>query len=120
MAAPACAHHSRAAHDGAVTGGLMGAVAGGLLTGDLGGMIVGGAIGAVIGNELGEQADRDARAAARSRQTVVYVSEDRSARVVSAPIHYNEATHCSTIHRRAWQDGELVMDEVFEVCETHD
>ena len=115
-----CAHHSKGAHEGSFVGGAFGAALGGLVTGSWKGAIVGGAIGAVVGNELGEVADRDAREAARQQRTIVHHDRERRERIVTRPVGYDRGTHCYHIHRRVWQDGELVVDEVVDVCETFD
>ncbi len=49
---------------------------------------------------------------------MVYQSNDEYQRVEASAIKYDEQTRCHKVHKRLWQEGNLVKDEVIEACES--
>jgi hypothetical protein len=110
---------SQRTYEGAAVGGGLGAAAGILIDRDnrWRGALIGGLLGAAIGGTITEISQRAAREAAYEGRPVVYQSNDGFQRVEATPVAYNEQTNCHKVRERVWQDGELVKDEVREVCE---
>ncbi len=106
-------------YEGAGIGGAVGAIAGALLDkhNRWRGAMIGGALGAVIGGATSEIASRAAKEAAQTGKPVAYETTDGWQRVEAQPIAYNEMTKCHKVRERIWQDGNLVRDQVKEVCE---
>lgn len=100
-------------------GAGLGALAGALIDKDnrWRGAVIGGLIGGVFAGTVTEISQRAAREAAQEGKTVAYQSQDGFQRVESTPVAYNESTDCHKVRTRVWQDGELVKDEIEEVCE---
>jgi hypothetical protein len=83
------------------------------------GAAIGAAIGALLGGTLTEINTRAAREAAAQNQPVVYRSEDGQTVVQAEPMGPpNQHTHCRKVRTRTWKNGNLVQDEVKEVCES--
>ncbi len=106
-------------YQGAGAGALVGGVAGALLDrhNPWRGGIIGGALGSVAGATLTEISARAGREAALNNQPVEYRTEDGRGAYQAEPRGYNPSNRCSKIHERIWQDGQLVKDQIKEVCE---
>ena len=105
---------------GVAVGAAVGAIAGSLIDQDNSwrGAMIGGLLGGVLGGSLTEISQRAASESAREGRPVVYQSNDGFQRVEAAPVGYDEQTRCHKVRERIWQKGELVRDEVKEVCES--
>lgn len=114
-----CAPTSHYTYTGAGAGALVGGVAGALLDrhNPWRGGLIGGALGLVAGATLTEISARAAREAAVHNEPVEYRTEDGRGIYRAEPRSYNSSTRCSKIHERVWQDGQLVKDDIKEVCE---
>ena len=114
-----CAPTSPYTYQGAGAGALVGGVAGALLDrhNPWRGGIIGGALGLVTGATLTELSARAGREAALNNRPVEYRTEDGRGVYQAEPQGYNSSTRCSKIHERVWQDGQLVKDQIKEVCE---
>lgn len=112
-----CSQHGQT---GAGVGAGVGAAAGALIDKEnrWRGAVIGGALGGIFGGTLGEISDRAAREAAYEGKPVVYESQDGYRRVEAVPESYNERTNCHKVRERVWEGGELVKDQVKEVCES--
>ncbi len=106
-------------YEGAGAGALIGGIAGALLDSHnpWRGGIIGGALGLVAGATITELSARAAREASMSNRPVEYRTEDGRGIYRAEPQGYNQGTRCSKIHERVWQDGQLVKNQVREVCE---
>lgn len=111
---------SKYGQTGAGVGAGVGAAAGALIDKEnrWRGAVIGGALGGIFGGTIGEMTDHAAREAAREGKPVVYQSEDGYRRVEATPQSYNEQTNCHKVRERVWEGGELVKDQVREVCES--
>jgi len=109
---------SKRTYEGAATGAALGSVAGLLIDKDnrWRGAVIGGLIGAALGGTITEVSQRASREAAAEGRPVAYESNDGFQRVEATPVAYNSNTNCHKVRERIWQDGELVKDEVKEVC----
>ena len=109
-------YHARGAGTGAVIGG----VAGALLDhrNPWRGGIIGAALGAVTGATLMDISMRASSEAAASGRPVEYRTEDGRGIYRADPVDYNARTRCHKVHERVWEDGNLVKDQVREVCES--
>jgi|GEM_PF-220059 len=110
-------------YQGAGVGGAMGGLMGALLDhrNPWRGGVIGAAIGAAIGATLAEISEQGAQEAARTGKPVEYTTraDDGSTAVYRAtPVDYDARTKCHKVQERVWQDGELVKDQVREVCES--
>ncbi|RPJ11408.1 MAG: glycine zipper 2TM domain-containing protein [Deltaproteobacteria bacterium] len=108
-------------YEGAGVGALAGGIAGALIDrhNPWRGGIIGGALGAVAGATLTELSARAAREAYASGRPVEYRTEDGRAVYRADPVgRPDPQTRCSKIQERVWQDGNLVKNEVKEVCES--
>jgi outer membrane lipoprotein SlyB len=106
-------------YQGAGVGAVIGGIAGALLDrhNPWRGGVIGGALGLVAGATLTEISARAAREAAESNHPVEYRTEDERGFYRAEPEGYNPSTRCNKIHERVWQDGQLVKDQIKEVCE---
>ena len=111
---------SKRTYEGATTGAALGSVAGLLIDKDnrWRGAVIGGLIGAALGGSLTEISQRASREAAAEGRPVAYESNDGFQRVEATPVAYNSHTNCHKVRERVWQDGELVKDQVKEVCDS--
>lgn len=109
---------SRTGEEGAGIGAGLGAVTGALLDHKNAwrGGILGAAAGAVLLGTVGELSYRGAREAAESGRTVQYATSNGGV-FQAEPGAYDEQTHCRKVHERLWNNGQLVKDQVKEVCE---
>lgn len=108
-------YHAQGAGAGAVLGG----VAGALLDSKnpWRGGVIGAALGGVAGATLTDISMRASREAASTGKPVEYRTEDGRAVYRADPVDYNAQTKCHKVHERVWEDGELVKDNIREVCE---
>jgi hypothetical protein len=106
-------------YEGATAGGALGAIAGAMIDrhNSWRGAVIGGALGAALGGITTEISSRAAREATQTRQPVAYQSTDGWQKVQAEPVAYNAQTNCHKVREKIWQDGQLVKDEVREVCE---
>ena len=106
--------------EGAALGAAVGSVAGLLIDDDnrWRGALIGGLLGGALGGGVTEISQRASREAAYEGRPVAYQSNDGFQRVESSPLGYDEQTRCHKVRERIWQEGDLVKDEVKEVCES--
>lgn len=105
---------------GAAVGAALGSVAG-ILIDDKNrwrGVVIGGLIGGALGGSLSEISQRASREAVYAGRPVAYQSRDGFQKVEASPVGYNAQTNCHKVRERIWQDGNLVKDEVKEICES--
>ncbi|HSG31180.1 MAG TPA: YMGG-like glycine zipper-containing protein [Thermodesulfobacteriota bacterium] len=112
---------SQRTYEGAAAGAALGSVAGLLIDKDnrWRGAMIGGLLGAALGGTVTEVSQRASREAAAEGRPVAYESKDGFQRVEATPVAYNANTDCHKVRERIWQDGELVKDEVKEVCDSN-
>jgi hypothetical protein len=105
-------------NQGAAVGGAVGATTGLLLDRrhPWRGGIIGGVLGAMVGATLGDISERAAMEAAQSQRPAEYRTEDGRGLYRAEPLGYSAGTRCTRVHERVWQDGQLVRDQVREVC----
>lgn len=113
-----CATSERT-YQGAGAGGAVGAVLGALIDKNnrWRGALIGGAAGALLGGTVTEVASRASREAAQEGRQVAYESEDGFHRVQATPVRHNPRTGCREVREQVYQDGQIVRDQVKEVCE---
>lgn len=111
---------SPATTEGAAVGAAVGSVAGLLIDDDnrWRGALIGGLLGGALGGGVTEVSQRASREATAEGRPVVYQSNDGFQRVEASPIKYDEQTRCHKVRERIWQEGNLVKDEVKEICES--
>ena len=111
---------SQRTYEGAAVGAGLGSVAGLLIDDDnrWRGAVIGGLIGGALGGTVTEISQRAAREAAYEGRPVAYQSTDGFQRVEATPVGYDASTKCHKVREKVWQDGQLVKDEVREVCES--
>ena len=114
-----CATTQRTYEAGAVGAGL-GGLAGALIDSDnrWRGGVLGAVIGGVLAGTVTEISTRAAVESAEEGRPVIYQSNDGYQRVEETPVSYNAETKCHKVRERIWQEGQLVKDEVKEVCES--
>lgn len=103
---------------GAIVGGLTGAAAGALLDkkNPFRGAVYGAALGATAGGLLTEMSKKAAEEAASKRKPVGYRSKDGKQAVLAEYVGEGQATNCDKIRSRKWENGELISDNVEEIC----
>lgn len=108
-------YHAQGAGAGAAVGG----VAGALLDrkNHWRGGVIGAALGALAGATFVDVSMRASRESAATGRPVEYRTEDGRGVYRSEPLDYNAQTRCRKVHERAWEDGNLVKDQIKEVCE---
>ncbi len=106
-----------ATYQGAGLGAAVGAATGALLDehNPWRGAVIGATAGAILGGGITEISKKASTEAAQKNQPVVYQYGNRV--VEATPMAYNQRTHCHKVHKRIWQDGNLVEDRIEEVCE---
>lgn len=116
LAVTACATYQ---YEGAAAGGAVGGLGGALLDrhNPWRGGVIGAALGAVLGATLADISARGARQAAQTGDTVQYRTSDGRGVYRVEPMDYDAQTRCTKVHERVWQDGNLVKDQIREVCE---
>jgi outer membrane lipoprotein SlyB len=109
-------YHAQGAGVGAAAGGVAGALI------DRGnpwrGGVIGAAIGGVAGATLVDISMRASQEAAAEGQPVEYRTTDGRTVYRADPVDYDAHTTCHKVRERVWEDGQLVKDEVREVCES--
>lgn len=108
-------------YEGAAAGGAIGGIAGALLDDNpWRGGVIGAALGAALGATLTEISARGSRQAAQTGRPVEYrTTTDAGERAVyrADPMDYDARTKCHKVRERVWREGQLVKDEIREVCE---
>jgi len=106
-----------ASAQGAGLGAVVGAATGALLDhhNPWRGAVIGATAGAILGGGLTEISQQASAQAARTNQPVVY--REGNTVVEATPLAYNQKTKCHKIHKRIWENGQLVTDRIEEVCE---
>ena len=104
---------------GAGAGGAIGGIAGALLDhkNPWRGGVIGGLLGALAGATFTDISMRASREAAYSGRPVEYRTRDGRGVYRAEPESIDESTRCRKVHERAWEDGNLVKDQVKEICE---
>ena len=110
---------SQRTYEGAAVGGAFGAAAGAMIdrNNPWRGAVIGGLLGAALGGTLTEISARAAREAAQTGKPVAYQRQNGWERVEAYPVDYNAQTKCHKVRERIWKDGELIKDEITEICE---
>src|SRR3990172_5028712 len=78
----------------------------------------GAVVGGILAGTVTEIYTRAAVEAAEEGRPVIYQSNDGYQRIEESPVSYNAETKCHKVRERIWQEGQLVKDEVKEVCES--
>jgi hypothetical protein len=104
---------------GAGTGAVIGGVAGALLAhhNPWRGGVIGGALGAVTGATLADISMRASQEAVDARGPVEYRTYDGRGMYRAEPLAYDGRTNCHKVQEKVWEDGQLIKDQVREVCE---
>lgn len=104
-------------YQGAGAGAAVGAGAGALIDQNnrWRGAVIGAALGAVLGGTLTEISTRASREAAQQNRPVTYQSTDGWQRVEAYP-QGPAATGCRQVQERVYQNGQLVREQLREVC----
>jgi outer membrane lipoprotein SlyB len=104
---------------GAGAGGVVGGIAGALLDrkNPWRGGVIGAVLGGVAGATLTDISMRASQEVVASGKPVVYKTEDGRGVYRADPVAYNAQTKCHKVQERVWQDGNLVKDQIKEVCE---
>lgn len=108
-------YHAR----GAGVGGALGGAAGALLddSNRWRGGVWGAALGAILGASLADISMQASREAAQNNRPVEYRTADGRGIYQAYPVDYNQKTNCHKVQERVWEDGQLVKDQIKEVCE---
>jgi outer membrane lipoprotein SlyB len=109
-------YHAR----GAAAGGAVGGVAGALLDrkNPWRGGVIGATLGAIMGATITDISMQASREAAVSGRPVEYRTTDGRGVYRADPIEYNAHTKCHKVRERVWEDGQLVKDQIKEICES--
>ena len=115
-----CATSRSTYQEGAVEAGLGENPAGALIDAEKRwrGGVLGGVKAYVFTGAVTEISTRAAVEAAEEGRPVIYQSTDGYQRVEETPVSYNAEAKCHKVRERIWQEGQLVNDEVKEVCES--
>ncbi|MBE0426328.1 MAG: glycine zipper 2TM domain-containing protein [Nitrospirae bacterium] len=108
-------YHGEGLGAGAVLGGITGALLDS--KNPWRGGVIGAAIGGAAGVTLTDISMRASREAAVTGQPVQYTTEDGRGVYRAEPLDYDAQTKCHKIHERVWENGQLVKDNIREVCE---
>lgn len=108
-------YHAQGAGAGAVLGGIAGALLD--RKNPWRGGVIGATIGGVTGATLTDISMRASREAAATGKPVEYRTEDGRGVYRAEPVEYNAQTKCHKVHERVWENGQLVKDNIREVCE---
>ena len=111
-----CATSQRTYDAGAVLGGPAGSLVD--RENSWRGGVLGAAIGGVLAGTVTEISARAAVEAAEEGRPVIYQSADGYQRVEETPVSYNAEAKCHKVRESIWQEGQLVKDEVKEVCQS--
>jgi len=104
---------------GAGVGSAVGGVAGALLDkkNPWRGGVIGAALGAIFGATISDISAQASREAAQYRKPVEYRTTDGRGVYRAEPVGYDARTKCHKIRERVWEDGQLIKDQIKEVCE---
>jgi hypothetical protein len=108
-------YHAQGAGAGAVLGGIAGALLD--RKNPWRGGVIGATIGGVTGATLTDISMRASREAAATGRPVEYRTNDGRGVYRAEPVSYNAQTKCHKVHERVWENGQLVKDNIREVCE---
>lgn len=103
---------------GALIGAGAGALLGQAIGHNTGGTLIGLAAGTILGGLVGNAVDQDyqaAREAAQYQKQVVYYDRNGAA-VEAIPGPVDQKTNCRKVTKRVWQNGNMVSENVEEVC----
>jgi hypothetical protein len=109
-------YHAQGAGVGAAAGGVAGALLDS--SNPWRGGVIGAAIGGVAGATLVDISMRASREAAAEGRPVEYRTEDGRGIYRADPVDYDAHTKCHKVRERVWEDGQLIKDQVREVCES--
>jgi uncharacterized protein YqgC (DUF456 family) len=106
-----------APYQGAGLGAAVGATVGALIDNHnpWRGAVIGATAGAVFGAGITEISRNASVQAAQQHQPVIY--HQGNTVIEATPAGYDQETKCHKIHKRIWEDGNLIEDRVEEVCE---
>lgn len=108
-------YQAQGAGTGEVLGGLTGAVIDN--RNPWRGGVIGAALGGVAGATIADISMRASRETASSGKPVEYRTEDGRSVYRAIPVETDERTKCKKVQERVWEDGNLVKDQIREVCE---
>jgi outer membrane lipoprotein SlyB len=80
------------------------------------GALIGGGLGAVAGASFTEVSSQGTQQAAKTWKTVEYRTDDGRDVYRAEPVAMDARTKCKKVRERVWQDGQLVKDDVKEIC----
>ena len=100
---------------GAGVGAITGQIIGRNTPSTLIGAGVGTLLGAIVGNAVDQERQAAAEAAAMDKRIVYYDHEDRAIEAIPGP--EDQHTKCRKVTTRKWDRGNLVSENVEEVCE---
>lgn len=108
-------HHAK----GAGVGGAVGGVAGAILDkkNPWRGGVIGATLGAIFGATIADISAQASKEAAQTGKPVEYRTTDGRGVYRAEPVEYDARTKCHKIRERVWEDGQLIKDEIKEVCE---
>ncbi|MEA3273013.1 MAG: glycine zipper 2TM domain-containing protein [Patescibacteria group bacterium] len=115
-----CAYspQNRRLQQGAGIGAVAGGVAGRLLGHDQAGMWLGATIGTALGATIGTIMDNEREAiivaSQQNRRVVVYDNQGGAVEAIPGPV--NQRTNCRKVTTRQWKGGQLLSEEINEVC----
>ena len=107
--------HTRGAGMGAAAGGLAGALLD--KKNPWKGGAIGAALGAILGATITDVSMKASEEAASTGRPVEYRTNDGRGVYRAEPVEYNAQTNCHKVHEKVWEDGQIVKDQIREVCE---
>jgi hypothetical protein len=104
---------------GAGIGGVVGGAAGAMLDKENSwrGFLIGATLGALAGATITDVSMQASKEAVASGRPVQYRTTDGRAVYRADPLEFNAQTRCHKVQERVWEDGQLVKDEIKEICE---
>ncbi len=113
-------YHAQGAGTGAAVGGVAGAVLD--HRNPWRGGVIGALLGGVAGATIADISVKGSQQAYQSSQPVEYQTDDGRGvyRAVPESDYYegNDHTRCRRIREKVWEDGQLVKDNVREICKS--
>ena len=108
-------YHAR----GAGVGGAFGGAAGAMLDRENSwrGFLIGATLGALAGATITDVSMQASHEAVESGRPVEYRTTDGRGVYRADPVEYDVRTRCHKVQERVWEDGQLVKDEIKEICE---
>ncbi len=99
--------------------GAVGGIAGALLDrkNPWRGGVIGAGLGALAGATLSDVSMRASREAVSTGKPVEYRTTDGRGVYRADPVGFNAQTKCHKVHERVWEGGNIVKDQIREVCE---